>query len=314
METPTHSTPSVATASHPISTAIIVLLILGLGGFSSYEYYTNYKHTQAITSLATQNSNLSQQLSTASSTIATLNNSLAHAKADYAVLTDQYTQAANMNSQFENQLQNLSQTVGSLNTLASTDKELLAKYSKVYFLSENYTPAALTQLQPQYILPGHEPQFFLTNATSFLTTMIDAAGQAGVTLKVLSAYRSFDTQIALKTDYKAEFGSGANTFSADQGYSEHQLGTAVDLTDTDANAARTSFKESPAYTWMINNAYKYGFEMSYPPGNTYYIYEPWHWRFVGIALATYLHQHSEQFYDLDQRTIDTYLIKLFNPS
>jgi zinc D-Ala-D-Ala carboxypeptidase len=129
---------------------------------------------------------------------------------------------------------------------------------------------------------------------------------------VLSAYRSFDTQSALKTEYKQTYGSGANTFSADQGYSEHQLGTAVDLTDKAGDAAQTSFKDSQAYTWLQNNAYKYGFELSYPSGNDYYIYEPWHWRFVGIDLATDLHTKGENFYDMDQRQISSYLVHIFD--
>ena len=67
-----------------------------------------------------------------------------------------------------------------------------------------------------------------------------------------------------------------------------------------------------AYTWMQANAYKYGFELSYPKANGYYVYEPWHWRFVGVELATKLYNDHANFYDLDQRTLDTYLIKIFD--
>ena len=112
------------------------------------------------------------------------------------------------------------------------------------------------------------------------------------------------------------YGTGANAFSADQGYSEHQLGTAVDLTtQKDGNRfsdASGGFDSTDGYTWMTQNAYKYGFVLSYPKGNSYYIYEPWHWRFVGVALATRLHNEGKNFYDLDQREIDGYLGLMFN--
>ena len=72
------------------------------------------------------------------------------------------------------------------------------------------------------------------------------------------------------------------------------------------------FDKTTAYTWLQGNAYRYGFIVSYPKANGYYIYEPWHWRFVGIRLATYLHNNNKNFYDLDQREIDTYLVNTFD--
>jgi hypothetical protein len=52
--------------------------------------------------------------------------------------------------------------------------------------------------------------------------------------------------------------------------------------------------------------------MSYPKGNEYYVYEPWHWRFVGKDLARYLHKRNKHFYDLEQRKIDEYIPTLFD--
>jgi len=108
------------------------------------------------------------------------------------------------------------------------------------------------------------------------------------------------------------YGSGANQFSADQGYSEHQLGTSVDFTIPANGAMFSKFESDPAYSWLVENAHKYGFTLSYPKGNAYYKFEPWHWRFVGVALATHLHNENKYFYDLVQREIDVYLIKLFD--
>lgn len=146
----------------------------------------------------------------------------------------------------------------------------------------------------------------------FLEDMLDAAKDDGIDLKVLSAYRSFDEQISVKQSHTVVYGSGANTFSADQGYSEHQLGTTVDLTTPEINGAYESFADTDAYQWLQKNAYKYGFILSYPEGNAYYVFEPWHWRFVGVDLARDLHRKGDNFYDWDQRKIDEYLIKIFD--
>jgi D-alanyl-D-alanine carboxypeptidase len=109
------------------------------------------------------------------------------------------------------------------------------------------------------------------------------------------------------------YGSGANAFSADQGYSEHQLGTTFDFTTEGIGGGLvTSFENTPAFAWLKDNAHKYGFTLSYPKDNAYYVYEPWHWRFVGEDLAEDLHEAGKTFYDWDQREIDKYLIKIFD--
>jgi D-alanyl-D-alanine carboxypeptidase len=142
--------------------------------------------------------------------------------------------------------------------------------------------------------------------------MLLAARNAGHELRIISGYRSFHEQSSLKNAYTVTYGSGANSFSADQGYSEHQLGTTVDFTTSSLGSNFTKFDESKAFTWLKENAYKFGFILSYPERNGYYIYEPWHWRFVGVKLSAYLHTNNKHFYDLDQREIDSYLISIFD--
>src|SRR3970282_1720772 len=128
----------------------------------------------------------------------------------------------------------------------------------------------------------------------------------------LSGYRSFGTQASLKSQYSVTYGSNSNSFSADQGYSEHQLGTTVDFTTKKTGETLTGFDKTPAYEWLLKNAYLFGFIFSYPKANFYYIFEPWHWRFVGVYLATYLHEQNKNFYDMPKRDIDQYLIKIFD--
>ncbi len=217
------------------------------------------------------------------------------------------------NSTFESQIRDITGMVGTLTKLSQTDRELLKKYSKVYFLSENYAPATLSLIPPTFLATPEKLESIHTSVEPFLTRMLSDARTAGTPLAVVSAYRSFYEQESVKTGYKVLYGSGANRFSADQGYSEHQLGTTVDLTTPEITGLSLRFEDAPAYAWLTGNAFRFGFVLSYPKHNEYYQFEPWHWRFVGVTLATKLRNENKYFYDLPQREIDTYLISFFDP-
>jgi zinc D-Ala-D-Ala carboxypeptidase len=209
------------------------------------------------------------------------------------------------------QVKKISGTVGVLDKLAKTDKELLMKYSKVYFLNEHYIPQKLGKIDAKYSAVSTD-QYIEGRVLSHLEDMIEDAKRDGAEIKVRSAYRSFESQKNLKSAYSVSYGSGANTFSADQGFSEHQLGTTVDLTSPENSNQLAGFDSTNAFLWLQKNAHKYGFVLSYPKGNAYYVYEPWHWRYVGEDLASDLHDDTKSFYDLDQREIDKYLVKVFD--
>lgn len=226
-------------------------------------------------------------------------------------LIGQLTDEQIKNAFYGQQIDSINSTVGQLYKLSQTDKELLQKYSRVYFLNENYVPAQLSRIETGYLYRKDKPESIHSNVKPYLESLLNAA--TSTSLFVFSAYRSFSTQASLKTSYTVTYGTtAANKFSADQGYSEHQLGSAIDFTTPGTGETLSGFEKSEAYTWLTQNAYKYGFILSYPKGNTYYIFEPWHWRFVGVELATKLHEEHKYFYDLDQRTIDTYLVGIFN--
>jgi len=212
---------------------------------------------------------------------------------------------------FRVQLSSLKENVNTIVKLRNLDEELLKKYSKVYFLNENYVPKTVLQIDPQYVTNSKE-QYIHANVLPFLYALLEDAKKNGIDLKVRWGLRSFLEQYKLKTDDVMIYGSGANKFTADQGYSEHQLGTTVDFITSEFNGNSSSFYKTKAYPWLLDNAYKYGFILSYPENNKYYIFEPWHWRFVGIKLAAKLHDENKYFYDLDQRDIDQYLIYIFD--
>ena len=215
--------------------------------------------------------------------------------------------------ELENIKQNNEKQIDTLTKLTTIDPELLKKYSKVYFLSENYIPPKLIDITASYLIDPAKNVQILDKISPFLTNMMGDANKNNIPLRILSGYRSFGYQKTLKSEYKVLYGAGtANQFSAEQGYSEHQLGSAVDFTTPDIVGAYLEFENSASFKWLNENAYKYGFIISYPKVNKFYQYEPWHWRFVGRELATYIHDQNKYFYELDQRVIDGYLIKLFD--
>lgn len=207
----------------------------------------------------------------------------------------------------------LEEKVGTLDKLSKSDPQLLKKYSKVYFLNENYTPISLRKIPEEYTYTKTTVYQSHADMLYFLQNMIDSAKQDGVDLLVVSAFRSFSSQVNIKSSNKVVYGIGtANQFSAEQGFSEHQLGTTIDFTTSKTGVDFSKFETTKEYEWLKSNAYKYGFAISYPKGNKYYAYEPWHWRFIGINLATKLHVDGKYLFDLDQKVIDTYLIKMFD--
>jgi D-alanyl-D-alanine carboxypeptidase len=248
----------------------------------------------------------------ASSTIHELSDRLSLTEEELDEIEDDYRAEKKKNDNFEDQIKDITGVVSDLDKLSKTDKELLQKYSKVYFLNEHYIPEQIIPIKKSYLYNEQLTKTIHGKVEPFLTNLLEAALEDGIKIWVVSAYRSFNEQAGLKGAYTQTYGSGANTFSADQGYSEHQLGTTLDFTTEGLSGGLDGFQNTEAYTWLRANAHKYGFTLSYPQGNAYYVFEPWHWRFVGQDLASDLHDEKQSFYDWEQREIDVYLIKIFD--
>jgi zinc D-Ala-D-Ala carboxypeptidase len=305
-----------------IRVAVILILLVSLA-VNGYFVFQNQIQAKKIDSLleekdkflsenASTIKTLEQERSLASTTINELTEKLTITTEEMEGLAEDLQREKNRNEEFEEQIEKISGTVGILDKLSKTDRELLQKYSRTYFLNENFIPLKLSQIDEKYLMPDSKDQYFHGNAVKFLEDMLDAAKEDGHDIRIISAYRSFDEQIAVKGQHTQVYGSGANAFSADQGYSEHQLGTTVDIVDLETRTTSQNFVYTEAYKWLLDNAHKYGFILSYPEDNVFYIFEPWHWRFVGRDLADDLHDDKVTFYDWDQRTIDEYLVKIFD--
>ncbi|MEX0934886.1 MAG: M15 family metallopeptidase [Candidatus Paceibacterota bacterium] len=245
--------------------------------------------------------------------IQNLEKELEESKERIQTIGEELVAAENKYLSYDDTIRGLSGIVGDLDKLARTDEELLQKYSKVYFLNEHYVPENLSIIDPEYTYNRDREYEVHSNVWPRLKALLDEAEDKNLELKVISAFRSFGTQAGLKSSYTVTYGEGtANQFSADQGYSEHQLGTAIDFTTPEVGASFSGFEDTEEYTWLQENAHKYGFVLSYPEDNSYYKFEPWHWRYVGVELATKLYEDGLHFYDLSQREIDKYLISIFD--
>lgn len=229
------------------------------------------------------------------------------------VLSDSNQVAQSRFEDFQETVGEISDTVGTLDKLSKTDPELLQKYSKVFFLNEHYAPERLVEMENKYLYSEQKPELIHLLVAPHLKDLLNKANGEGTPLYIKSAYRSFDEQKYIKSSFSVVYGVGsANQFSADQGYSEHQLGTTIDFITTGLGGDLADFGTTKAYQWLQNSAHKYGFTLSYPENNPSYIFEPWHWRYVGIEFATFLHDQNKYFYDLEQREIDGYLVDIFN--
>ena len=296
----------------------ILSAVLGLGVVSGLGFlgYQNYRLHQTNTILETELAKTKQEFASTSQSLSdnieSLKQLLTVTQGERRTLEEDVRAKQDIVASMQAQVEAMSGTLGTLKKLANTNRELLKKYSRIYFLSENYTPPYLTPILDTYVYDPTKEKTIATEVWPFLQKLLDDANAAHADLRVASGYRSYETQNKLKTAYTITYGSGANKFSADQGYSEHQLGTTVDFTTSKLGGNYSTFEKTTSYTWLMENAYKYGFILSYPKKNSYYIFEPWHWRFVGKNLALKLHIENKNFYDLTQNEIDEYLVNIFD--
>ena len=143
-----------------------------------------------------------------------------------------------------------------------------------------------------YSLPKSYGNGLTSKMQSAFKTMRAAAKKDGLNIYISSGYRSYSTQKRIYNRYVKEDGrKKADTYSARPGHSEHQSGLAADL-----NIIGDEFAGTPEAKWLNANCYKYGFILRYPKGKTDetgYKYEPWHFRYVGVELATKLYNNGD---------------------
>ena len=164
---------------------------------------------------------------------------------------------------------------------ASKIDVLVNKYHK---LDENYEPSDLTIIDSKY---ASGTQKLRKEAQIKFEEMASDMAKENLKIYAGSTYRSYTYQKGLYDRYVKKDGfAAAETYSARSGYSEHQLGLAVDIVNDKWDYLSENDKE---YDYLVKNSYKYGFILRYPRGSEYvtgYMFEDWHFRYLGIELAT----------------------------
>lgn len=166
--------------------------------------------------------------------------------------------------------------------------------NKYYKLDKDYEPEDLTIINSKF---ASGTQKLRKEAADKFEEIASDMLKENLKIYAGSTYRSYSYQEGLYNRYVKKDGfKEAETYSARAGYSEHQLGLAVDIVNGKWNYLSEGDKE---YTWLINNSYKYGFILRYPHESEYitgYVFEDWHFRYLGIDLATKVHE-SKLTYD-----------------
>lgn len=162
---------------------------------------------------------------------------------------------------------------------------------------EQYVPKDLMQpLIPTNTSKSTEEQSIRKTIVPAAIQLFTDAKSAGYELMIASGFRSYQLQKTYFDNYVRTSGeAAANTYSARPGQSEHQTGIAFDVSLVSRQCyLETCFGDTQAGKWLAAHAHEYGFILRYPAdktSSTDYQYEPWHFRYVGTALAAALHEH-----------------------
>jgi D-alanyl-D-alanine carboxypeptidase len=171
----------------------------------------------------------------------------------------------------------------------------------MYLVNEhNPLPADYDErIDTTLVYSDYRDYFFDNRAASYLLEMIDDAAADGIDLLIVSTYRSQEYQkenfersvadrMASGMDYDSAYADTLREVTL-PGYSEHNAGLAADIMSPDYTSMDDDgFKNTEAYAWLIEHAADYGFILRYPEGKediTNIIFEPWHYRFVGVYYA-----------------------------
>ena len=163
--------------------------------------------------------------------------------------------------------------------------------NKYNYLENDYVPNNLKNINRRYALNDMK---LVQEAKNAFEDLSSDAAKENLKIVVMSSYRSYDYQVNLYNRYAQSDGKEkADTYSGRAGFSEHQTGLAIDVYDQELNY--TSFEKTNEFKWMQNHAHEYGFILRFPKGKeeeTGYIYESWHYRYVGKEVAKYIKEND----------------------
>lgn len=198
----------------------------------------------------------------------------------------------------------------------------------IYDYNSRYAVANKTWMLPQGWKPGDlaaitvpyrgraEAKYMRREASEALTVLFAAAKKDGIALCGISGFRSYELQKSVYNKYTRQLGEKtAEMVSAKPGSSEHQTGLAIDISAKSINyTLSNSFANTREGKWLAQNAAEFGFILRYPKGReaiTGYVYEPWHFRYIGKELALDITQKGltlEEYYGIAPKGIDRKLV------
>lgn len=199
-------------------------------------------------------------------------------------------------------------------SLSEIDSELVRLANKEYLLDASYEPSSTTKMKLR-AAPGAGTLYLQTECAEALAQLFAGAEEAGYRLYLKSAYRSYRTQNTMYSNRLARNNGKDDGWVSKPGASDHQTGLGCDVVpnswkDRAMNANMATTEECQ---WMAAHCYEYGFVIRYPEDKqdvTEINYEPWHLRYVGKAVATYMWRNNlclEEFQQQLQEAIDAYL-------
>lgn len=175
---------------------------------------------------------------------------------------------------------------------------ILVLVNKQRNLPADYEPEDLVKPNVPFPFSGDEPRMKMrAEAAIALEELFAEAKNLSLDLFATSGYRSYDKQKSIFNSNVSKVGEEeANRYSARPGQSEHQTGLAMDVTSPKMGYGLSeSFGRTTEGIWLRENAHNFGYIIRYPQGKehiTGYSYEPWHIRYVGIEVASYVYEHG----------------------
>ena len=180
-----------------------------------------------------------------------------------------------------------------ISDISKGDLMLINKYNR---LESNFVPDNLIPIETSYGLLTLK-----STAYNYFKKMHDDAAREGLKIVIVSPYRSYSQQSKMYKNYVVNHGKvKTDTFFARAGHSEHQAGLAIDISIPGKSIE--NFEGTEEFKWVKKNAHQYGFILRYPKDKehlTGYVYEPWHYRYVGIDVATKIKEENvifEEYY------------------
>lgn len=170
-------------------------------------------------------------------------------------------------------------------------------------LINNQNPIPVDYKPPLQMVTGG--QYMHKTVAPIIEQILNDAATDGITLRVLSGYRSAERQeflfnrrvltyIASGQDPAYAFNLASMTNPL-PGTSEHQSGLCMDIVESPYTSLVYDLENTDGYKWMLKHCAEYGFILRYPKDKseiTSIIYEPWHFRYVGIEAATQIMKNN----------------------